>query len=115
MSNLVRWLNYDPLWTWIGTRTYPTNTYVEREKDYLIEVELPRFNKKDVKVNVENDTVVVQAEKKDNQYTSSFYQSYYFDNVDVDNISAELKDGVLSVVLPKKQVNKPAPKQIEIK
>jgi HSP20 family protein len=115
MSNLIRWLDSSPLWTWVNVNSYSPNTYVEREKDYLIEVELPRFSKKDVKVSVENDTVVIQAEKKDNKYSSSFYQSYYFDNVDVDNISAELKDGVLSVILPKKQVNKPAPKQIEIK
>lgn len=124
MSNLIR---YNSLFDTVVDRVFNSDavfgpllhskidTYVEKDKEYLIEVELPRFAKKEVKVEVQGDEVVISAERKNEYGTSVFQKRYWFENVDVDNISAELKDGLLSVVLPKVAPRQKIVKSVEVK
>ncbi|MBD3792259.1 MAG: Hsp20/alpha crystallin family protein [Campylobacterales bacterium] len=86
----------------------------EGEYAYHVEVDLPGVKKEDIKVDIEEDRLVISGEKKLKEelkeedyykvesYYGSFKRSFSLpDNVDVENISASCEDGVLEVVIPK--------------
>lgn len=104
----------------------PTADISETEDEYLIRAELPAVKKDDVKITVEAGMITIQGERKDKQETKdekfhrvesfqgTFVRSFVLpDNLDPQGISAESKDGVLTVHLPKAKVAKP--KTIEVK
>jgi len=100
---------------------------IYEEKDSIhLDVELPGMESKDVKINVENDMLTIQGERKDEtshkdkdyhrveRYYGTFCRSFALPtNVDRENIKASFKNGILKVKLPKKEEAKP--KQISIK
>ena len=104
-------------------------TDIKDEGDhYLLEAELPGFEKEDIKVNVEDGYLTISAErkneteeKKENGYIrrerrfGSFSRSFDVTSVNTDSITAEYKNGVLALNLPKKDETKPAMTNIEIK
>jgi len=102
-----------------------TDVYTEDDKQLVVEAHLPNFEDKDVDVHVDGTALVVQAEKheqekdKSKKYvvresSSSFYRRIQLPKAaDVDKIDADMKDGVLKVVVPFKEL--PAPKKIAIK
>ncbi|MCX7728654.1 MAG: Hsp20/alpha crystallin family protein [Bacteroidia bacterium] len=113
---------------YIGS-TIPSANIKETETDFQIEVGIPGVKKEDLKIDVEDDVLTIsseqreeKSEEKDN-YTrrefnySAFSRSFTLpDIVDADKISAEYKDGILNIVIPKKEsVIKKAQKRIEIK
>lgn len=86
----------------------------EGKNAYHIEVDLPGVNKEDIKVDIEEDKIVISGEKKlkeelkeDNYYkVESFYGSFKRsftlpEGVDIENIHAESDNGVLEVIIPK--------------
>jgi HSP20 family protein len=98
----------------------------EDEKEYTIKAELPDVKKEDVKVNVQNDTLSISGERKEEKEDKSkkhhrierFYGSFerHFripEDADGSQVKAECKDGVLCVHLPKNPEAKP--KSIEVK
>lgn len=98
----------------------------ETDKEYLVKAELPEVEKENVKVTVENDVLVIsgdrkfESEEKDRKHHriersyGSFLRSFSLpDDADGTKVSAEFKNGVLRVHLPKSEAAKP--KQIEIK
>lgn len=98
----------------------------EDDKEYLIKAEIPEVDKNDVKVTVENGVLTLSGERKMEQeersakhhrierFYGSFARSFVVpDNADGSRITAEFKNGVLRVHLPKSEEAKP--KQIEIK
>ena len=98
----------------------------ETDSEYVIRAELPDVKKEDVKISISNDTLIIQGsrksekEKKGKKYHriersyGSFARSFVLpDDVDVDQISAEQTDGMLSVRLPKHE--EPPAKSVEIK
>jgi HSP20 family protein len=106
----------------------PNANIIENGKDYQIELAVPGLERKDFKVEVENDTLIVSAEKEEEKKTedknyrsrefsyNSFYRSFNLpDNLKVDNINAEYHNGVLKITLPKKEVTISTPsKQIKV-
>lgn len=98
----------------------------ESEKEYLVKAELPEIKKDDVKVTVENGILTIAGERKfekeekgkkyhriERSY-GTFVRSFMLpEDVDGTNVSAEYKDGVLHVHLPKAEQAKP--KVIEVK
>ncbi|MFZ2513133.1 MAG: Hsp20/alpha crystallin family protein [Candidatus Saccharimonadales bacterium] len=102
-----------------------TDVYTEDDKQLVVEAHLPNFDDKDVEVHVENGALVVRAEKheqekdKTKKYvvresSSSFYRRIQLPKVaDVDKIDGDMKDGLLKVVVPFKEL--PVPKKIAIK
>jgi HSP20 family protein len=107
-----------------GMRIPTTDVYTEDDKHLKVEAHLPNFDEKDVDVHVENDALVIRAEKheketdKKKKYvvresSSSFYRRIHLPKiVNSDAIKAEMKDGVLTIVVPFKEL--PAPKKIII-
>ncbi len=104
----------------------PLVDIVEDEKEYLIKAELPEVKREDVKVSVEEGVLTVSGERKFEKeekgkkyhrieraygrYARSFTLP---DDADPSKVTAEFKDGVLRVRLPKSE--KAKPKSIEIK
>lgn len=106
----------------------PDANIIENGKDYEIELAVPGLERKDFKVEVENNTLIVSAEKEEEKKTeeknyrsrefsyNSFYRSFSLpDNLKLDNINAEYHNGVLKITLPKKEVTISKPvKQIKV-
>jgi HSP20 family protein len=97
----------------------------EDEKEYLIKAELPEVKKEDVKVTAEEGTLTITGERKfekaekNKKYHrverayGSFGRSFSFpDDASPGKVSADFKDGVLTVRLAK--VAKTKPQQVEI-
>lgn len=104
----------------------PLVDIVEDEKEYLIKAELPELRKENVKVTVENGVLSISGERKYEKEEKgrkfhrveraygSFYRSFTVpDDADPAKVSAEFKDGVLTVRLTKSESAKP--KTIEVK
>ena len=104
----------------------PLVDITEDEKEYLIKAELPEVNKEDVKVTVENGTLTVTGERKFEKEEKgkkyhrieraygSFVRSFTLpESAAGDKVSADFKDGVLKVHLPKSAEAKP--KSIDVK
>ncbi|MFH1067909.1 MAG: Hsp20/alpha crystallin family protein [bacterium] len=104
----------------------PLVDITEDKKEYLITAELPDVKKEDVKVTVENGVLLITGERKfereekdkkihriERSY-GSFLRSFVVpDNADGSKITAEFKNGLLKVRLPKDE--KTHLKQIEVK
>lgn len=98
----------------------------EKEGKYHIEMDVPGFDKKDIKLDCDNGYLTISAEKnleqKDEskkylrrERTYSKYQrSFYLGDADENNIDAEFTNGTLHIVIPKKDENA-GKRYIEIK
>lgn len=79
----------------------------EDEDAFHIRVDMPGFSKEDVKVAIEDGVLVVSGQREeDPRWASKSYSKLNTrlalpDNVQPDKISAELKNGVLFVAVPK--------------
>lgn len=101
-----------------------TDVYTEDDKQLTVEAHLPNFDDKDIDVHVEDGSLVIQAEKheketdKKKKYvvresSSSFYRRIRLPSIaNNDKIDARMKNGVLTVTVPFKEL--PAPKKIAI-
>ena len=98
----------------------PSVDILETENELIIKADLPEVDMKDIHVEIENGTLSLKGERKfehedKNQGYHRIERSYgsfarYFtlpDTVETDKVSADYKDGVLKVTLPKKEVAKP--------
>lgn len=99
----------------------------ENETAYVIELAAPGLKKEDFQINLKKDTLSVWAEvKKDESQVSkdftrkefdysSFARSFNLpDSADGDNITAEYKDGILSINISKKDDAKLQHKEIVV-
>ncbi len=93
-----------------SNRSLALNVYRD-DDNYYVTAELPGFKKKDVKVELDNGTLSVSAERKVKKGKSE--SSYNFsrtlsvgDGVDASKIKASLENGELTVTLPKAEESK---------
>jgi len=112
--------NNDP-WT-TGVAQRPNNKYRWNETDdsYTLDIVMPGMTKKDIDLTFKDGTLTIKCKKDVSDSDSQFYgvkTEQAFRNfprgVDAEKVSAEMKEGVLFVVLPKKEPNKG--KTIDIK
>ena len=107
------------------TEWTPTVDISEDEHGYHIKAELPEVKKEDVHVTVESGVLTIRGERRfEKEETKrkyhrversygSFLRSFSIpDDADPTVVSAEYKDGVLSILLPKSEEKKP--KRIEV-
>ena len=105
----------------------PSTDISETEKEYLIRAELPAVRKEDVKVTVEDGTITIQGERKQQKEDKaekfhrvesvygSFARSFSLPKaIKLDAIRCDSKDGVLTVHIPKQEAAKPKAKQIKV-
>ena len=109
----------------IKTMQMPTtDVYTKDDKELHIEAHLPNFEQKDIDIHIDKGALIIRAERheqekdKDKKYivresSSSFYRSIRLpEAADEGSIKAKMKDGVLKVTVPFKEL--PKPKQIQI-
>lgn len=99
----------------------------ENDNAYVLEAELPGFNKEDISVDITGDVLTVKAEhnseneeNKDNyvrkeRYYGSYSRSFNLDGIDADAIEGAYRNGVLTLTLPKKIPEAPAGRKLELK
>ena len=105
----------------------PLMNVSEIESDYLIMMDLPGVEKKDVDVNLSNGILTVSGERKTSKMGDenkriwhetnygTFSRSFELtSNIVEDKIKANFKDGVLNITIPKAEEIKPAVKTIAV-
>jgi HSP20 family protein len=110
-----------------GNWVPPVDIFETAGRDLVIKVELPDVNREDVEVTVENNTLTLRGEKKlpadvkEEQFRrverryGTFTRSFTLPNtVDSGKVSAEFKNGVLTVKLPFKEEAKPRTINVEV-
>jgi HSP20 family protein len=98
----------------------------ETENGYSLEAELPGVTDKDIELKIEGNMLTLSTKKEDqkeeekDQYLLKERKSFSFtrsfvvpEDVDAEKISAEFKNGLLTLSLPKTE--KAKPKMLEIK
>lgn len=99
-----------------GRRTPVFSTDIKDEGDhYLLEAELPGFQKEDIDLDVKDGVLTISAKhQEDNEHNSghyvckerrygSFARSFNLEGIQEENITASYNNGVLELNLPKKQ------------
>ena len=90
----------------------------EKDNAYMLEMDVPGFNKNDIKIEYNKGTLTISAEKseekdeKENKkyirrerFYGKLSRSFYLGDIEEENIKAEFKDGTLKVIAPKKDEN----------
>ena len=106
----------------------PAINIAESDKQYTVDMVVPGFSKEDIRIDVKDNILSISAEAKketseeDKEYTrkeynfSSFSHSFSLpEDVQDDAITAEYKDGVLKLALPKSGKHVVASKKIDVK
>lgn len=104
----------------------PALDVYEEKDNYVVKVELAGVNKEDVKLSLERGTLTISGERKSEakqettevHYSERFYGRFQRtvnlpESVAADKVTAQYKDGILTVTLPKSEEAKP--RQIDIK
>lgn len=118
------------LWNWGSGNHSNTNTTLpavnirENNESFIVEMAAPGMNKDDFKIELDGNTLNISSEKKENYETKederyarkefsyqSFQRSFQLskDVVDIDGINAKYENGVLHLVIPKKEEAKQKP------
>ena len=101
----------------------------DKGDSYLLEAELPGFEREDIGIDLDGTTLVITArhssesgeKDKDGNYLrrerkfGSFSRSFNIKGIDTDAITAEYNDGVLTLTMPEKTPEVPAARRLEIK
>ena len=111
-------LNYSSSWE-------PKFEVLNTDTMYCIRAEIPGMSKKDLDIELENNTLSISGDRKwndkdQNNYSEfsygKFYRSFNLpEDVKENNIKASMKDGILSVQVPRLEKVKPEVKKIAIK
>ena len=107
-------LFYDSLFDDTSMRGMDADVYLKNGA-YHVEVDVPGYDKEDIKIECHKGTINVKAakeeEKEDNgkkylrheRKYKSFERSFYFGDIDEDSIKAEFKNGTLHLTIPQKE------------
>jgi HSP20 family protein len=100
----------------------PSVDIFENENDVVIKVELPGLTAKDIDLRLENNVLMLKGERRFEKETKeenyhriereygTFSRAFAMPvTVNPDKVTAEYKDGVLKIVLPKKEETKVKP------
>ena len=103
----------------------PAVDIYETDDEVVVKAELPEVNQKDIDIQIENNTLTLRGERKFNKETKkenfhrieraygTFSRSFTLPGtVNQEKISADYKDGILKISMPKREETKP--KQIKV-
>ena len=112
--------NVSAVWNW-----HPVVDVYENDNSFVIKADLPGIEKKDIALDVKDQVLTIKGERhvdeevqKENAHCREraygrFERAFKLPNhVDADKITADYKDGVLKIEIPKPEAVKP--KQITI-
>ena len=107
-------------------RFQPQVDFEENPENYLLKVDLPGMDKKDIEISMSDDRLTLSGERhRESEQTKEgvhHYERSYgrFErtftlpkDVDAENIQARYENGVLEVLVPKTEAKKPKKIQIE--
>lgn len=97
--------------------------------EYVMEADLPGFKKENIKIDIDNDTLTITAERKNENSEKddkgnyirmersygSFSRSFDVSGINTEEISAAYNDGVLTLNMPKKTTKQESARHLEIK
>jgi HSP20 family protein len=129
------WGSHSPMWTgWPTVPSFDRSVLLKpkvdlnaSEQEYLLTIEIPGVNEKDVRLDISGNIMTIKGEKKQDKEEKE--KDYYRiersygsfqrvlslpEDVEQEAIKASFKDGVLSVTIPRKALPKGEVKQIEI-
>ena len=102
----------------------PQYDIIEKDNEYTLEFMLPGFKKDSVSINVDDDTLFIEGERKVDEnvkynrkgsFYGKFKKSFTLpEDVEANNIDASFQDGILSIKLPKRSEKKVSKKSIKI-
>jgi HSP20 family protein len=106
----------------------PTVDVYEDQNGTILEADLPGVKPGDFELAIENNVLTLKGERKFEKKVEegnyhrversygSFTRSFTLPpTVDVNNVAADFKDGVLKVTLPRKEETKPRQIQVQVK
>ena len=105
----------------------PVDIYETEAHDLVVKAELPDMAREDIEVKVENNTLILRGTKKlpegikdehvrriERSY-GAFHRAFTLPNtVDATKVSADYKNGVLTVKLPYREEAKPRTINVEV-
>jgi HSP20 family protein len=104
----------------------PVDIY-ETENELVLKADVPEVDPKHVAIQMENGTLTLKGERRFEEQKNgrgfhriergygSFVRAFSLpDTVDPDKVKADYKNGVLTVMLPKKEMAKPRTVNVEI-
>lgn len=111
-----------------GETIWPSVDMKENEKAYIVTADVPGLERKNVEVDLRDNVLTIRGEKREERaeeepgrryaerYYGRFLRSIPFDvEVEPDKVEAELKNGVLTITVPKNPQAKARTKQIEVR
>ena len=114
--------------TFFRERSVPAVNVSEDDKHFQVEMAAPGMIREDFHVSIERNMLVIRSEKEEEKEETektwtrkeynynAFERSFWMpENVLPEKISATYKDGILKVVIPKKEVELKHTKAIEVK
>jgi len=121
---IVRW---DPFFANADTWVPPVDIYQAGDHELVLKAELPDVAREDIDITVENFVLTIKGEKKstpdvkDQQFHhterryGSFSRTFSLpQTVDAGKVSAEYKNGVLTVRLPLREEAKPRQIKVDV-
>lgn len=123
INDMFNDLFYDPFMNRSSIDTMRTDI-VEKDNEYKLSMELPGYQKSDIKMELKDGYLKVEASRnsqndtKDNdghiirreRYSGNCYRSFYVGDVSENDIKASFDNGELKISIPKNNV-----KQVEDK
>ena len=105
---------------------FPLADVKEDEDKYTVTLEVPGLDKKDLKIKVKENSLLVEGEKKEEtreekesylrveRSYGNFRRAFNFESgLNAEKVNADFKNGILTITLPKTEKEKP--KEIDIK
>ena len=124
------WLDFNSRTFSSTNTTIPSVNILESEDNFELEVAAPGFEKKDFKIELNNNVLTISSDKQEEtehterkQFTRKEYSYLSFcrsftipESANKEKIEANYEQGILKVIIPKREESKPKPlREIKIK
>jgi len=98
----------------------------ETDKEYIIEAEVPGVSKDDIKIDLRDDILTIAVDYNEEtkieeagyirkeRRSGSFCRSFQVDNIKPEEVKAKYNDGILTIILPKKEEGRSRGRTIRI-
>ena len=99
------------------------SNFLTKDKQYIVVMEVPGFDKSQIKVKVSRNKLFItgnieeknKSDDLDNYMNKNFnYVISLYEDVDQTNISSNLKNGILTIILPRTEVKEQDAREIPI-
>ena len=114
-GNELNWFDdFNSLFQGYERKGFMASDLVEDENEYKLTIDVPGVDKKNINVQLNNDTLTIEAKQdseKENKnkhyirrerYQSSYTRSFYLAHSDESNVHAKMENGILKITVGKK-------------